>query len=103
MYTLDIRKVVPGAGVPIAAKTRTAILEKSAEIKTLPVDIVEWRADFYEDLFNIPELLETLKALRTALGDTPILLRSEPNPKTVKLLPVLRITQALILQLPTRW
>ena len=60
MNSLKLRNVELGAGVPktivpIVAKNRAAILEKAEEITKLPVDLVEWRADFYEDLFKIPE------------------------------------------------
>ncbi|MBQ7543491.1 MAG: type I 3-dehydroquinate dehydratase [Synergistaceae bacterium] len=86
MKTVKIRNVELGAGVPktivpIVAKTKAAILEKAAEIKTLPVDLVEWRADFYEDLFSTPVMLDTLKALRSALGDTPLLFTIRTKPE----------------------
>ena len=47
MKTVVVRAVELGAGVPktivpIVAKTKAAILEKAAEITTLPVDLVEW-------------------------------------------------------------
>ncbi len=78
MRTLKIRNIELGAGVPktivpIVAKTRAEILEKASEITKLPADLVEWRADFYEDLFNTNVMLETLSELRNVLGETPIL------------------------------
>ena len=86
MKTVVVRAVELGAGVPktivpIVAKTKAAILEKAAEITTLPVDLVEWRADFYEDLFNTPALLETLKALRSALSSKPLLFTIRTKPE----------------------
>ncbi len=86
MKAVKIRGVELGFGVPktivpIVAKTREAILEKAAEINQLPVDLVEWRADFYEGLFNAPVMLETLKALRSALGNTPILFTIRTKPE----------------------
>ena len=86
MNTLKIRSIELGAGVPktivpIVAKTRGAILEKAAEITKLPADLVEWRADFYDDLFNIPVLLETLSELRRTLGNTPILFTIRTKPE----------------------
>ena len=86
MRTVKIRGVELGAGVPktivpIVAKTREGILEKAAEITKLPADLVEWRADFYEDLFNTPKLLDTLKELRKVLGDTPILFTIRTKPE----------------------
>ena len=86
MNTLKIRSTELGAGVPktivpIVAKTRGAILEKAAEITKLPADLVEWRADFYDDLFNTPVLLETLSELRRTLGNTPILFTIRTKPE----------------------
>ena len=86
MNTLKIRSMELGAGVPktivpIVAQTRTAILEKAAEITKLPADLVEWRADFYDDLFNISALLETLKELRHTLDSTPILFTIRTKPE----------------------
>ncbi|MBQ3448145.1 MAG: type I 3-dehydroquinate dehydratase [Synergistaceae bacterium] len=86
MRTVKARGVELGSGVPktivpIVAKTREAILEKAAEITKLPADLVEWRADFYEELFNTPVMLETLKALHSALGDTPILFTIRTKPE----------------------
>ena len=91
MKTLTIRGVELGAGVPktivpIVAKTKADILAKAQEITKLPADLVEWRADFYEDLFNFPKLLGTLKELRAVLGETPILftIRTKPEGGEVK-------------------
>ena len=93
MRTITIRGVELGAGVPktivpIVAKTKADILAKAEEITKLPADLVEWRADFYEDLFNVERLLDTLKALRGVLKDTPILftIRTKPEGGEVKLL-----------------
>ena len=38
-----------------------------------PIDVVEWRADWYEDVFDTDKVLETAKELNTVLKDTPIL------------------------------
>ena len=93
MRTITIRGVELGAGVPktivpIVAKTKADILAKAEEITRLPADLVEWRADFYEDLFNTQRLLETLKELRAVLKDKPILftIRTKPEGGEVKLL-----------------
>ena len=86
MKTVKVRNVELGAGVPktivpIVAKTKADILAKAKEITSLPADLVEWRADFYEGLFDTPALLDTLKALRSALGNTPILFTIRTKPE----------------------
>lgn len=93
MKTVNVRGVELGAGVPktivpIVAKTKADILAKAEEITRLPADFVEWRADFYEDLFNTRRLLDTLKELRGVLKNTPILftIRTKPEGGEVKLL-----------------
>ena len=78
MKTVKIRNLEIGTGapkviVPIVGKTRAEILSKGNELASIPLHVVEWRADFYEDVFQIPEALETLKQLRAILGDIPIL------------------------------
>ena len=78
MNTVKIRNLEIGTGapkviVPIVGKTREEILAKGKELASIPLHVVEWRVDFYEDVFQIPQVLETLKGLRAALGETPLL------------------------------
>ena len=76
--TVMLRGVEVGAGapkiiVPIVAATAAGIVDKAREIQNYTFDVVEWRADFYEDVFDTAKVLETLAALRRELGDKPIL------------------------------
>lgn len=78
MKTVNMRNVVVGAGipkviVPIVAKDAEGIVAKGKELTAYTMDVVEWRVDFYEDVFDIPKTVETAKKLREALGDTAIL------------------------------
>ena len=78
MKTVFLGKVEVGAGapkviVPIVAKDRAGIVAKGSELRQYTMDVVEWRVDFYEDVFDIPATVETGRQLRAALGDTPIL------------------------------
>lgn len=78
MNTVKIRNVEVGSGapkviVPIVGKTREEILAKAREIAPMDFDVVEWRVDFYEDVFDIEKVLDTLEALREALGDKALL------------------------------
>ena len=70
---IQIRNVEIGSGVPkvivpIVGKTEEAILAKAGEIASMPIHTVEWRVDFYDDVFDTEKTLATLKKLRCALG-----------------------------------
>lgn len=59
--------------VSIVERTKDKIIDKAMSFKNLKIDVVEWRADFYDDVFNRNELLDTLKQLRETIPDIPIL------------------------------
>ncbi len=66
MKTVMLRNVEVGCGkpkviVPIVAATAQGILEKAREFRAYALDVVEWRVDFYEDVFQLPKVLSTLK------------------------------------------
>ncbi|HAS90703.1 MAG TPA: type I 3-dehydroquinate dehydratase [Clostridiales bacterium] len=78
MKTITIRNITIGEGlpkiiVPIVAKTKESIIDKARIFNNLKIDFVEWRVDFYEDVFNIENLLNTLKDLRATIPNIPIL------------------------------
>lgn len=75
---LTIRGVTIGEGipkviVPIVETSREAILKKAEELSSLDIQMVEWRADFYEDSLCEAETLRTLAGLRKQLGGIPLL------------------------------
>ena len=78
MNTVIVRNIEIGAGipkicVPIVGVTREEILAAAETIKSTKADVVEWRVDWYEDIFDFAKTEETMKALREVLGETPIL------------------------------
>jgi 3-dehydroquinate dehydratase-1 len=78
MKTLEVRDIIIGVGapkiiVPIVGKTKEAIIEKANSFKKIKIDVVEWRVDFYDEVFNLENVLDTLKELRIVLDNTPIL------------------------------
>ena len=78
MNTVKVRNVEIGSGipkicVPIVEVTREKILSSAADIIRIGADVVEWRADWYEDIFDFTKAEETLKELRKVLGETPLL------------------------------
>ena len=79
MNTVQVKNTVIGEGrpkicVPIVGKTKTDILEEAKKITTLPVDVVEWRVDWFEGVFDFAQVEDVLKDLREALGNIPLLM-----------------------------
>jgi 3-dehydroquinate dehydratase-1 len=70
---VEVGAGAPKVIVPIVAKDRAGIVAKGAELRAYTMDVVEWRVDFYDDVFDIPATVETGRQLREALGETPIL------------------------------
>ena len=78
MNTVKVRNIEIGAGipkicVPIVGITREEILAAAENIKSTKADVVEWRVDWYEDIFDFTKTEATMQALREVLGEMPIL------------------------------
>ena len=57
MIPIVVRNVKIGEGipkicVPIVGKTEEEIFEEAEVITSLPADMVEWRADWFDDVFE---------------------------------------------------
>ena len=57
MNTVKIRDIEIGAGspkiiVPIVGVTKTDIIEEAKTFDSIPVDVVEWRVDWFEGVFD---------------------------------------------------
>ena len=64
---------VPKICVPIVGKTKEEILAAAENIKSTKADVVEWRVDWYENIFDFTKTEATMQALREVLGEMPIL------------------------------
>lgn len=78
MNSVKVRNVCIGEGVPkicvpIVGKTREEILETAKAILSVPVDLVEWRVDWYESVMEMQKVMALLADLREILEDIPIL------------------------------
>ncbi|MDD3184318.1 MAG: type I 3-dehydroquinate dehydratase [Anaerostipes sp.] len=78
MNTVKVRDIVIGEGrpkicVPIVGVTKNAIIEEAKTFHKIPVDVVEWRVDWFEDVFEFDKVEEVLKGLHDALGNIPVL------------------------------
>ncbi|HFB3264360.1 TPA: type I 3-dehydroquinate dehydratase, partial [Neisseria gonorrhoeae] len=79
MHTsLTVKNTVIGSGrtkiaVPLVARDAADLSSVLSQIKNLPFDIVEFRADFLECAGSIGEVLRHTQAVRDALPDKPLL------------------------------
>ena len=78
MNSLTVRGVKIGEGipkicVPIVGATKESIIEEASNVKSVCPDIVEWRADWFEDVFDFEKVKEVLNLLREILGEVPVL------------------------------
>ena len=78
METVYIRELAIGKGrpkicVPVCGRSGEEILEEAEKVRELPADFIEWRADWYDDVFDGVRLREMLEALRSIFGEKPLL------------------------------
>lgn len=79
MNTTKIRNLEIGSGkpkiiVPIVGVTRDEILQEAHAFHSFPADVAEWRADWFENVFDTQEVTDLLKELRSILGEIPLLM-----------------------------
>ena len=70
---LKIGEGMPKICVPIVGVTKEEIINEAKNIKTIPADLVEWRADWFDGVWNFSEVEDVLKCLREELGNMPLL------------------------------
>ncbi len=75
---IKIKKIEIGTGrpkicVPVVESRKKEILEQAELAKESGADIVEWRADFFEQVQKIESVLEVLSELHCILEDMPLL------------------------------
>lgn len=64
---------IPKICVPIVGVTKEDIIQEAKSFETIPVDVVEWRADWFEHVFDMEKVKDVLGELRAALKDVPLL------------------------------
>ena len=79
MNTVKIRDIEIGAGapkiiVPIVGITKEDIIEEAKTFDSIPIDVVEWRVDWFEGVFDFAKIEDVLKDLRAVLGNLPLLM-----------------------------
>lgn len=79
MNTVKIRDIEIGTGapkiiVPIVGVTKEDIIEEAKTFDSIPIDVVEWRVDWFEGVFDFAKVEDVLKDLREVLGSIPLLM-----------------------------
>lgn len=78
MNTVRVRNLELGAGIPAICipnigKSREEILSLTRQYKEMHMDLMEWRADWFEDVESIDTVTKVLTDIREILGNTPLL------------------------------
>ncbi len=75
---VEVRGVRLGEGrpkicVPLVGKNEEGIYEQARKLCRTPADMAEWRADWFDGLYDSKRLLTVLQELRRLLGERPLL------------------------------
>lgn len=78
MNPISIRGLTLGGGacrviVPLVETTHAAIVRRAAQVAALAPDLLEWRADWFDAVWDTPALTACLHQLRAAVGELPLL------------------------------
>lgn len=78
MNTVQVKNVTIGEGlpkiiVPIVGQTKDEIIAAAKSFANVELDIVEWRVDWFEGVFDFDQVKDVAQALRDVLQDIPIL------------------------------
>lgn len=78
MSTINIKNMTLGTGkpkicLPIVGRTMEEIKAQAANIINNPVDIIEWRADWFQMLCDTAAAREAVNSIHEIIGDIPLL------------------------------
>lgn len=102
---VEVRGVKIGEGIPkicvsIVGENTKLLIEEIEQIKTLDIDIVEWRIDYYKEIENMEQVMNTLNELRNMLGNIPLLVtfrsKKEGGQRELKLEEYIEMNKAII-------
>lgn len=105
MNVVQVRKVRIGEGTPkicvsIMGRQLPLLIEEIAHLKTLKVDLVEWRLDYYDLVEDHESVIKTLQQIRQNLEEMPLIVTfrtlKEGGQKEIPLNDYVRLYQAII-------
>ena len=71
---ISIGEGIPKICVPVVGITREEIITEAKSFSSIPVDLVEWRVDWFKQVFDLEKVIGLLKELREVLGELPLLM-----------------------------
>lgn len=78
MNTVTVKNVMIGDGIPkicipIVATTKEDTMKEAKNLMKFPVDIVEWRVDWFDHVEDISKVISVLEGLKLVLTNIPLL------------------------------
>ena len=78
MNAIEVRGITIGEGIPkicvsVMGISKRDLMLKAKEVVDHHADIVEWRGDWFCDIFDQEKVTAVLPQLREVIGDTPLL------------------------------
>ncbi len=70
---LELGKGIPKICIPLVGHTASEILKEAQKLPSFSPDLVEWRADFFEDVLKPSCIIKILEDLRELCGELPLL------------------------------
>ena len=75
---IKVKNITLGEGAPkicapIVSTTQKDILEEASSLLNFPIDLIEWRVDFFDDVFQTEKVLSTLNLLHKYLSSIPLI------------------------------
>ncbi|WP_400243160.1 type I 3-dehydroquinate dehydratase [Niallia sp. JL1B1071] len=76
--SVKVRDVFIGEGLPkicvsLIGRTSLELREEAALLKELPIDIIEWRGDYFSEVDEIGSVIDALHVIRNTIGNIPLL------------------------------
>ncbi|KGM46373.1 type I 3-dehydroquinate dehydratase [Neobacillus niacini] len=70
---ITIGEGAPKICVPMVGETVSELVEEASFLKTVDLDVVEWRVDFFEHVEDLEKVKEALNSIRSILHNTPLI------------------------------
>jgi 3-dehydroquinate dehydratase I len=75
---VTVRGIKVGEGVPkicvsLVGRTLSQLMEESAYLKSVELDLVEWRVDYFEHVEDCEKVIEALRKIREILLEIPLI------------------------------